>query len=454
MSPERRRSVWGAAGLIVVHGAVACTPSPVRPSVAVPNGGKDPTASAKCHVAASSSSPLVTEWPASEKANLETRLREGGVAVAYTGCSMRLLTQCKLKGAYKWQRTTPATDTLEITNADELYAKLPIGAASLEGELQSSGRLAVQTTVIGQMKLDGLATSDVPTDGDCAGATHVVAGISVGAFKLLAGGSTSAKAGASAMGAGAGVMASSQEILVRQAGDAAACAMAADEQPPAACQSPIQLFLWPLPKKSGAAVAEGDEAPAPDAVRVNFMTVDADVPYQVVEGGKKICDAPCTRWVRKSARVEMERSDGTAGSERLKVDLGKVSLGRDVDAVAISDRSGRWGTGFAMTIVGGFFGAAGLGMTLAGFVTARNDESAKTFQTIGPVVLGVSAGLLGFGIWGLSTGNQGSSVDVTYAPNTTARATWKVGPGYVAGDAVAGAGTRFVLSPFGLSGVF
>src|SRR5215470_16473726 len=93
-----------------------------------------PAEQAKCRVAASQSSPLVTEWPASEKANLEVLLRNGTVAVAYSGCSMRLLPECRPSGEYHWQQTTPATVSLEINDSDELFAKLPLGAASLEGE--------------------------------------------------------------------------------------------------------------------------------------------------------------------------------------------------------------------------------------------------------------------------------------------------------------------------------
>jgi hypothetical protein len=99
--------------------------------------------SGKCRVAASQTSPLVTEWPASEKANLEVLSHNGAVAVAYSGCSLRVLPQCRVRGSYQWMRTTPSTDSLEIKDADELFAKLPLGAASLEGELKRSGRLAV-----------------------------------------------------------------------------------------------------------------------------------------------------------------------------------------------------------------------------------------------------------------------------------------------------------------------
>src|SRR6476469_10919277 len=72
-----------------------------------------PAEQGKCRVAASQSSPLVTEWPASEKANLEVLLRQGAVAVAYSGCSMRVLAECRVAGGYHWQRTTPASDSLQ-----------------------------------------------------------------------------------------------------------------------------------------------------------------------------------------------------------------------------------------------------------------------------------------------------------------------------------------------------
>src|SRR5262245_384494 len=72
-----------------------------------------PSELSKCKVAANHENPLVTEWPASEKANLEARLREGGVVVSYSGCSMKLLPQCRSAGTYAWRRTTTTTDVVE-----------------------------------------------------------------------------------------------------------------------------------------------------------------------------------------------------------------------------------------------------------------------------------------------------------------------------------------------------
>src|SRR5262249_51410095 len=131
----------------------------------------DPTPLAKCKVAANAQSPLVTEWPASEKAHLQSLTTSQTVAVEYTGCELRIVEACSLPGHYGWRRTTLATDQVEIANADELYAKLPIGAVGLEGELARSGRLAVKTTVSGQLVSDYKGGSAAKSQA-CASATH------------------------------------------------------------------------------------------------------------------------------------------------------------------------------------------------------------------------------------------------------------------------------------------
>src|SRR5438445_13600636 len=182
----------GTSGGLAVVCALAWScgaPGVVAPLAHAPETPGDQT---RCKLAANQENPLVTEWPASEKANLEARLREGSVVVSYSGCSLRMLPRCHVRGNYQWRRTTMSTDVIEIRNADELFAKLPIGAVSLEGELQRSGRLAVQTSVSGQMQLVSFDPAAVPKGGECEGATHVVEALSIGAFKLRSGGAAHA----------------------------------------------------------------------------------------------------------------------------------------------------------------------------------------------------------------------------------------------------------------------
>jgi hypothetical protein len=188
----------------------------------------------------------VTEWPASYKARLEARLHEGAVAVEYSGCDLRIVDTCKIPGSYAWKRTTLSTDMTDIHDDDDLYAKLPLGAVALSGQLKTSGSLHVQTTVAGQMQLVG-TVGEATSGAECARATHLVTALSVGAFKLVAGGEASGNAGIDAHGT-AGIHGSTSENkqILRAAGDAASCEHATKDEPNAECRSPIQIFLTPI----------------------------------------------------------------------------------------------------------------------------------------------------------------------------------------------------------------
>jgi hypothetical protein len=181
-----------------------------------------PDAEARCSLAARNESPLLTEWSSAEKANLQARLRSGALAVEFTGCSMRPILGCNPRGSYRWQRTTLSSESIEIRNQDELFAKLPLGALALEGELARSGRLAVRTSVSGQYVLEGSSSADVPDYGDCQAATHLLVGVSIGSFKLHSGGSLHAGGSVEAGAYSGGAQTSSSESLLREAGDSKA----------------------------------------------------------------------------------------------------------------------------------------------------------------------------------------------------------------------------------------
>ena len=238
-----RTAFW----LAVLLGALCagCGNGAIAQSV-MPNGGLDPTPLAKCAVAASHEQPLVTEWPASYKARLEALLHEGVVAVEYSGCDLRIVDTCRVAGTYAWKRTTLSTDTTDIHDEDDLYAKLPLGAASLSGQLRTSGSLHVQTTVAGQMQLIGNAATDATTGAECSRATHLVTALSIGAFKLVAGGEASASAGADMGNAGVHGSGKETKAILRAAGDPASCEHSTKEEPSPDCRSPIQIFLTPI----------------------------------------------------------------------------------------------------------------------------------------------------------------------------------------------------------------
>jgi transposase len=269
-------------GVLLICVLSACVAEPSAGEVRAPIARAE---QARCQVAASQENPLVTEWASSEKANLEGRLASGAVAVAYSGCSMQLLPACRLPGSYIWRRTTISTDTVEILSSDELFAKLPLGAATLEGELERTGRLAVQTTVAGQLELNEFDARVAERDPSCRGATHVVGALSVGAFKLRTGGAISGRAGVGAVGAGAG----RAEMVMREAGSPDACKAATAEAPDLNCRSPIQMFLRPLAPPSH------EERAPPGQIQVRFLPPD-EREWDLVVGDRKLCGTPCDRW--------------------------------------------------------------------------------------------------------------------------------------------------------------
>jgi hypothetical protein len=366
---SRHTPIDGPAGLVLgtilaVVGCAACAgcASPAVPRASLPSA-PDQQGQGRCLVAASQGSPLVTEWPASEKANLEVRLREGGVAVTYSGCSMRILSQCQLGGHYQWQRTTPATDRIEIENVDELYSKLPLGAVNLEGELERSGRLAVRTTVAGQFQLLGVDPGQVGTTAGCAAATHVVRRISVGAFRLSSGGTLSGEASTSIAGVGkASVNTESEKSLVREAGLLDYCGDASDQAPHPDCNSPIQLHLDPLPGHGGRQV----EGP-PGTVRVDFYSGHGDSVWEVIADRKTLCKTPCSTWIDPGSALAMRERRPWAPDEQLNVpSLQRYSAAGQLQVRAHPTHRMGMASGMMVTSLAGAAAVTGIVLTSVG----------------------------------------------------------------------------------------
>jgi hypothetical protein len=351
-----------ARRLVLALLIAGCAPRLPAGGPTLPQAMSMMTGGGKCRVAASQTSPLVTEWPASEKANLEVLLREGAVAVAYSGCSMRLLPQCHLRGRYIWQRTTPASDNLEINDEDELYARLPLGAASLEGELKRAGKLTVQTIVAGQLKLDAEAAPEPPAEGPCAQATHLLAALSVGAFTLSAGGSSSLRASASVSALETGASSARSASVVRGAGDPATCGSGTAEAPAPNCASPIQAFLWPLRGRVA------DEGP-PGTVKVEFVSGNPASRWDVYADDQVICTTPCARWVNPGRPVMLRTREGgfLTPSDRVLVPNllghpGQLHLQLHAHGTA----NGELATGITFTSLSGMAVLAGTTLTALG----------------------------------------------------------------------------------------
>jgi hypothetical protein len=420
-----RRLYSTRLALVLVLGASCASLAPKSVGPIIPEARPE---QAKCRVDASQASPLVTEWPASEKANLEGMLRSGGVAVAYAGCTMRVLPQCRLRGSYVWQRTTPAADLIEINNEDELYAKLPLGAVSLEGELKRSGKLSVQTVVSGQMRLENLGVGDVPADGECARATHVVGALSVGAFTLTRGGEGTGRASANVVSYGeAKGNLTRSENRVRSAGVPDACGESTDAAPHSNCHSPIQVFLWAIP---GRAAEEGP----PGTVHTDFVSASANARWDVYIDDQVVCTTPCSRWVAPTRPLLLRaREDGFLMAPD-KITLPSLDVSGAAGAIqlqALPTSRGELLTGITLTSFGGLGVLTGLTLTPLGCFGSEHDG----FCTGGLVSLGVGGLITAGAIWLMLDALPRAQITPTLraegAPSGSARV--QVGPGLLFG---------------------
>ncbi len=236
-------------------------------------GLPDDAQTTRCTVEDDQARPLLVEWPAADKASLEAQAQQEVVVVAYEGCRLRLLPGCGVAGTYEFRPTSPARDRVEVRTEDELYAKLPLGAVSLEGELRRGNTLSVDYVVVGQRRANVAAVGTDDLGGaSCEGATHWVRAVVVGAYELTTRSSVEGEGGVSAMGVGTGAGGSESSRVLRQNGDLAACSEVSGAGAGVReCQSFVQLDLAAIRAGAGsgpsvdvAAVAEPD----PDAAAV------------------------------------------------------------------------------------------------------------------------------------------------------------------------------------------
>jgi formylglycine-generating enzyme required for sulfatase activity len=170
------RALGIISGLMLL---AACAPA-LEPPRAVDPSPVEPSAPSECD----ETNPLIVEWPATNRAELEAAAAHGPVVVSYAGCVLKVLARCRANGKYEDQSSQPASRKLDIGSEPELRSALPLGAPHTVKDLVSSGHrltLAVSTNVTSELHA-------VPTilEGDCDGATHYVNAMARGTFSLTA----------------------------------------------------------------------------------------------------------------------------------------------------------------------------------------------------------------------------------------------------------------------------
>ncbi|MEO8875297.1 MAG: hypothetical protein ABI461_06910 [Polyangiaceae bacterium] len=203
----------------------------------------------KCEEAAKGHDrPFVIEWDATDLASFEALAHRDTVVVKYEGCDIQVLDRCTDPnisahfGAYGTPQFTSGTvQGFDIGNEGELYAKLPLGAASLSGKVSAGESLHLKYFVSGvaTTSRDALYTSELNKIPGCAGATHFVWGYNLGAFELNSAEQNNAEVQAGMGNMGGGASHGHHESALANGGSMDSCSTN-DQR---ACRVPIRLVL-------------------------------------------------------------------------------------------------------------------------------------------------------------------------------------------------------------------
>jgi formylglycine-generating enzyme required for sulfatase activity len=185
------------------------------------------------------------------RAALDAARQQGVVVVHYKGhgCDIRLdvLTNCVAPGNYEFSPFA-STGSTTAHGLPELYANLPLGASRLAAHWKSSRALRADTVVIGihGLKLPASFRAE-DLRGDCAGATHVVSKIYVGAFALAVGDATALEARSSLLVNASSASTPRAPMSVEREGNAKACEDAQEKGAfSPTCDVPLRLGLLPI----------------------------------------------------------------------------------------------------------------------------------------------------------------------------------------------------------------
>lgn len=191
--------------------------------------------------------PLVVDWRAEARADLEVSMQRGVAVVAYDCKALRVLPDCTLDGRYDFIGVSYKEQKLHLKTAGEIKANLPSGviAASFGAELQQGAALDVELSIVGKQTSTVTDANTAQLRGRCAGATHFVRAVTTGAFTLETKTNAAVDGKLEVAGIGGSTKGSSDKAWHQKDGDRTACQTATPgaTTPPAGCAAPLRLDL-------------------------------------------------------------------------------------------------------------------------------------------------------------------------------------------------------------------
>jgi len=217
--------------------------------------------------------PFIVEWDATDQSSFQARASSDVVVVKYEGCDLQVLDACSVdsvKGAFGGYKavdwTTGQLESVDIEDDNDLFTKLPLGAASLGGRVHNGDKLHMEYFVSGTRSAtrDHLYRGALDRIAGCKGATHFVYAYNLGAFALASKSSLEGQVNGSYLGFGAGGSHSSSTKADKKGGDLSACTSDSAKEVDT-CKVPIRLTLREItdgddPGATAASAPETDRA--------------------------------------------------------------------------------------------------------------------------------------------------------------------------------------------------
>lgn len=297
----------------------------------------------RCVSAGDEEKLFVVDWDATDASTFQARADRDVVFVHYEACSMRVVEGCSdgsLAGRYGSYRvpvfTSGARDAFVVSTEDELRTKLPLGVATLGGELSAERRLELSYHVAGTALAtrDEVYASELADNPRCADVTHMVVAYNLGAYRLATLDRTSE---ASGLEGGVTAKGSSNEErrAVRHAGDLAACTEVDNH----ACRVPIRLTLRAIRPGAPPVAGPAPQLPLPNSeddpnlkaakAMMSAVSIEAQARQKLMAHDGPGCLADLAqadrldpqgkaRRLQLRARCEMRSGDCEAGKEHFR----------------------------------------------------------------------------------------------------------------------------------------
>jgi hypothetical protein len=220
--------------------------------------------------------PFIIEWDATDASQFESITGNDVVFVRYEGCELRIIDSCRNDsqrgafGSYKpveW--TSGAVEKIDISNEGELYAKLPLGAASLGGRVSAGEQFHMEYFVSGVRTATRPAVyrTDLDTMTGCKGVTHFVYAYNLGAFALGSKKNINAELNANVWGFGGGGTSKQANAAEKRGGQLETCRGESAKEL-ATCKSPIRLTLREIEQGSDPDAKAAVAPETPDALNL------------------------------------------------------------------------------------------------------------------------------------------------------------------------------------------